>query len=119
MVATDNISAFDVVLPSLIQRKGELLNRISNFWFAHFEETIENHLISAEVKDFPEDCQKYAAILEGRSVLVKKTKMIQFEAIVRGYLAGSGFKDYKKSGEICGISLPEGLQLSGKLRCSR
>lgn len=115
MVATDQISAFDVVLPSLIPGKGALLTQISNFWFEHFKDQIKNHLVATEVKDFPEECQKYAEILEGRAVLVTKTEMVEFESIVRGYLSGSGFKDYKKTGQVCGIDLPQGLVNSAKL----
>jgi len=115
IVATDNISAFDVVLPSLIQGKGILLNQISNFWFNFSSKEIKNHLISTNVCDFPPECQEYKDILEGRSVWVWKTEMIELEAIVRGYLSGSGFRDYKNTGEICGIRLPEGLKESAKL----
>ncbi len=115
IVATDNISAFDVVLPSLIIGKGALLNKISNFWFDFSKDMIKNHIISAQVKDFPEECAEYSDILKDRSVLVWKTEMIELEAIVRGYLSGSGFKDYKKTGKICGIELPEGLTESAKL----
>jgi len=114
MVATDQISAFDVVLPSLIPGKGELLTQVSNFWFRHFSE-VPNHLISTEVADFPAPCRKYADILKGRSVLVKKTQLIEMEAIVRGYLSGSGFKDYKNTGKVCGIDLPPGLENASKL----
>ncbi|PCI30731.1 MAG: phosphoribosylaminoimidazolesuccinocarboxamide synthase [SAR324 cluster bacterium] len=115
IVATDQISAFDVVLPSLLAGKGALLNKISNFWFEHFNEEITNHLIATEVKDYPEECQEYADVLKDRSVLVWKTEMIEVEAIVRGYLSGSGYKDYLATGEVCGIKLPEGLQESAKL----
>ncbi len=115
IVATDNISAFDVVLPSLIDGKGALLNKISNFWFDFSKDLIKNHIISSQVEDFPEECQQYKEILVGRSVLVWKTEMIELEAIVRGYLSGSGFKDYTKTGKICGILLPEGLKESAKL----
>lgn len=115
MVATDQISAFDVVLPSLIPGKGAVLTQISNFWFEMFKTQIKNHLVATEVKDFPQACQKYADILQGRAVFVKRTKMIEFESIVRGYLSGSGFKDYKKSGSVCGIRLPEGLVNASKL----
>ena len=114
MVATDQISAFDVVLPSLISGKGELLTQVSNFWFDHFSD-IPNHIVATEVADFPPECQKYADILQGRSVLVKKCKMIELESIVRGYLSGSGFKDYQKTGSVCGIKLPAGLTNSAKL----
>lgn len=115
IVATDNISAFDVVLPSLITGKGKLLNKISNFWFDFSRDMIPNHLISADTADFPAECSEYNEILKDRSVLVWKTEMIQLEAIVRGYLSGSGFKDYQNTGKICGIELPAGLQESAKL----
>ncbi len=115
IVATDNISAFDVVLPSLIKGKGILLNKISNFWFDFTCKDIKNHIVSTEVSEFPKECQEYSTILKDRSVLVRKTEMIELEAIVRGYLSGSGYRDYVKTGAICGISLPSGLQESAKL----
>ncbi len=115
IVATDQISAFDVVLPSLINGKGILLNKISNFWFDFSSGIIKNHIISENVSDFPPECQEYKSVLKDRSILVWKTKMIELEAIVRGYLSGSGFKDYQNSGKICGIQLPAGLQESAKL----
>lgn len=115
IVATDQISAFDVVLPSLIKDKGIILNQISNFWFDFSKKTIKNHIIAVNVAEFPASCQKYADIIRDRSVLVWKTEMIEMEAIVRGYLSGSGFKDYQKTGKICGIQLPEGLKESAKL----
>ncbi len=114
MVATDQISAFDVVLPSLIPGKGQVLTEVSNFWFDHFKE-VPNHLIATEVEDFPQECQKYKDILKGRAVLVKKTELVEMEAIVRGYLSGSGFKDYQKTGRVCGIQLPPGLAHCAKL----
>jgi len=115
MVATDQISAFDVVLPSLIPGKGAMLTQISNFWFDHFKDQVKNHLVATEVSDFPQACQEYKEILQGRAVFVRKAKMIEFESIVRGYLSGSGFKDYTKTGEVCGIQLPTGLTNSAKL----
>ncbi len=115
IVATDNISAFDVVLPSLIKGKGIILNQISNFWFDFSQDSIKNHIISKNVEEFPDACQQYANVIRDRSVLVWKTEMIELEAIVRGYLSGSGFKDYLKTGHVCGIQLPEGLQESAKL----
>lgn len=115
IVATDNVSAFDVVLPSLIPGKGALLNKISTFWFDFSKDMIRNHVISTDVSDFPEACRPYLDVLKQRSVLVWKTEMIELEAIVRGYLSGSGFKDYKATGNICGIPLPAGLQESAKL----
>ncbi|MBU2513053.1 phosphoribosylaminoimidazolesuccinocarboxamide synthase [bacterium] len=115
IVATDNISAFDVVLPSQITGKGKLLNRISNFWFDFSKDIIPNHLISSNTSDFPAECFEYENVLKDRSVLVHKTEMIELEAIVRGYLSGSGFKDYMNTGKICGIELPIGLKESAKL----
>jgi phosphoribosylaminoimidazole-succinocarboxamide synthase len=115
IVATDQISAFDVVLPSLIKGKGIILNKISNFWFEFSQGSIKNHIISTDVETFPDECQEYAESIRDRSVLVWKTEMIELEAIVRGYLSGSGFKDYQKTGQICGIQLPAGLVESAKL----
>lgn len=115
IAATDNISAFDVVLPSLIPGKGILLNKISNFWFDFSSDLIKNHIISTDVADFPTECKPYLDILKDRSVLVWKTEMIELEAIVRGYLSGSGYKDYLENGKVCGIQLPQGLKESAKL----
>jgi len=114
MVATDQISAFDVVLPSLIPGKGAVLNQVSNFWFERFSD-VKNHIIATDVEDFPPECQKYKEILRDRSVLVVKTELVEMEAIIRGYLSGSGFKDYQKNGSVCGIALPEGLVNCAKL----
>ncbi|MDD5435135.1 MAG: phosphoribosylaminoimidazolesuccinocarboxamide synthase [Nitrospira sp.] len=115
LVASDRVSAFDVVLPNGVPGKGKLLTQISVFWFNVIKEIIPNHLISADVKDFPAVCQPAREILEGRSMLVKKAKPMPVECIVRGYLSGSGWKEYKKSGTVCGIKLPEGLIESAKL----
>ena len=115
IVVTDRVSAFDVILPSLMKGKGALLNKISNFWFDFSKDELKNHLITTDVSEFPRECQQYHDILKDRSVLVWKTAMIEMEAIVRGYLSGSGYKDYMKTGKICGISLPEGLKESAKL----
>ena len=115
MVATDRISAFDVVMPNPIPEKGEILTGISLFWFDIMKPLLPNHVISANVDDFPESCRPYADVLRGRSMLVKKTEPLPIECIVRGYLSGSGWNDYQASGEVCGIKLPEGLQESAKL----
>lgn len=115
IVATDRISAFDVILPDLIAGKGKILNKISNFWFDYFKNEIPNHIITADVTEYPKECQAYAPLLNERSVLVWKTELVEIEAIVRGYLSGSGFRDYQNTGEICGIRLPEGLVESAKL----
>ena len=115
LIATDRISAFDVVLPNGIPGKGRVLTQISLYWFRQMEDVIKNHLVATEVKDYPAVCRKYADQLEGRSMLVKKARPMPVECIVRGYLSGSGWKEYKKSGTVCGIKLPEGLVESSKL----
>lgn len=115
IVTTDRISAFDVIMNEAIPDKGYVLTQISAFWFRQMEDIIPNHIISTDVKDFPAECQKYAAQLEGRSMLVKKAKPLPVECIVRGYISGSGWKDYKATGAICGITLPAGLVESDKL----
>ncbi len=113
LVVSDRISAFDYILPSLIPNKGKLLNQISAFWFDFVKDIIPNHIISTNVKDFPAEFQKPE--FEGRSMLVKKLKMLPVECIVRGYITGSGWKSYQANGTVCGITLPEGLQESQKL----
>jgi phosphoribosylaminoimidazole-succinocarboxamide synthase len=115
LIATDRISAFDVVLPNGRPGKGRLLTQISLYWFRQMEGIIKNHIVATEVKDYPALCHAYADQLEGRSMLVKKAKPMPVECIVRGYLSGSGWKEYKKSGTVCGIKLPEGLPESAKL----
>jgi phosphoribosylaminoimidazole-succinocarboxamide synthase len=115
IVTSDRISAFDVIMNEGIPDKGYVLTQISAFWFHQMEDIIPNHIISTDVKDFPAECQKYADQLEGRSMLVKKAKPLPAECIVRGYLSGSGWKDYKATGSVCGIKLPEGLLESSKL----
>jgi len=114
-VTSDRISAFDFVLASEIPGKGKVLNRISAFWFGKLEGVIANHLVSVDVKDYPAEARKFAPQLEGRSMLVQKTEKLPVECIVRGYLAGSGWKEYLKSQSICGIRLPAGLRESEKL----
>ncbi len=113
LVVSDRISAFDYILPSLVPNKGKILNQISKFWFDYIKDVIPNHVISTDMKDFPEEFQ--TPEFEGRSMLVKKLKMIPVECIVRGYITGSGWKSYQKDGTVCGIALPEGLQESQKL----
>jgi phosphoribosylaminoimidazole-succinocarboxamide synthase len=115
IVTTDRISAFDVIMNEAIPDKGFVLTQISAFWFRQMEDIIPNHIISTEVRDFPASCQKYAAELEGRSMLVRKARPLPVECIVRGYISGSGWKDYRATGAICGIKLPEGLVESAKL----
>jgi phosphoribosylaminoimidazole-succinocarboxamide synthase len=115
IVTTDRISAFDVIMNEGIPNKGYVLTQISAFWFRQMEGIIKNHIISTEVTDFPKECQPYAEILAGRSMLVKKASPLPAECIVRGYLSGSGWKDYQQTGAICGIKLPEGLKESDRL----
>lgn len=115
MVATDRISAFDFILPDEIPFKGEVLNRISAFWFDKFADIVPNHLVSIDPADFPEEFAEYRDYLAGRAMLVKKAQMIPIECIVRGYLTGSGKKTYDENGTVCGIQLPEGLTEASKL----
>jgi phosphoribosylaminoimidazole-succinocarboxamide synthase len=115
MVATDRISAFDVVMPNPIPQKGVILTQISLFWFEMMRPLVDNHIISASVSDYPSVCQPYADMLKGRSVLVKKAQPLPIECIVRGYLSGSGWKSYQQNGQVCGIALPQGLQESDRL----
>ncbi|MDH7604858.1 MAG: phosphoribosylaminoimidazolesuccinocarboxamide synthase [Melioribacter sp.] len=115
IVSTDRISAFDVIMNEGIPFKGAVLNKISAFWFNFTKDIIDNHLISINVEDYPEECKPYIDVLKDRSMLVKKAELIPLECIVRGYITGSGWNDYKKTGSICGIKLPEGLVESEKL----
>lgn len=115
MVATDRISAFDVVMPNPIPEKGKILTQISLFWFEIMKSVLSNHVISANVDDYPEICRPYSDILSGRSMLVKKAEPLPIECIVRGYISGSGWNEYQVSGSVCGIKLPEGLKESDKL----
>ena len=107
IVTTDRISAFDVIMNEGIPDKGYVLTQISAFWFRQMEDIIPNHIISTEIKEFPAECRKYADVLEGRSMLVKKATPLPVECIVRGYISGSGWKDYKATGAICGHQTPE------------
>jgi phosphoribosylaminoimidazole-succinocarboxamide synthase len=115
IVATDRISAFDVVMPNPIPDKGTILTQLSKFWFDMTKEIVPNHVISTEVKDFPEECRPYQKMLRDRSMLVMKMDVLPIECVVRGYLSGSGWEEYKKTGEVCGIPLPKGLLDSSKL----
>lgn len=115
LVTTDRISAFDYILDDEIPYKGQVLTQLSLFWFDLLSDVVENHLISADVADLPEQFQPYADYLRGRFTLVKKADMFPVECIVRGYLTGSGLKDYQATGSLCGIALPEGLVNSSKL----
>ena len=115
MVATDRISAFDYVLGSGIPDKGRVLNQLSAFWFGRTGHIVTNHLISTDVAQYPESARAFASQLEGRSSLVRRTNPIQVECVARGYISGSGWKDYKATGEVCGIKLPNGLKESDRL----
>ena len=115
MVATDRLSAFDVIMPDPIPDKGKVLTQISIFWFDLMSEIVPHHLIEWDVAKFPSECQPYQDVLAGRSMLVKKVVPLPIECVVRGYLSGSGWKSYQKDGSVCGIALPAGLQESEKL----
>jgi phosphoribosylaminoimidazole-succinocarboxamide synthase len=115
IVATDRISAFDYILPTGIPRKGEVLNRISLFWFDFLKDLVPNHVITADVNKYPAMLWAHRAKLEGRSMLVERADMIQIECVARGYLSGSGWKEYRSAGSVCGIPLPVGLRESDKL----
>ena len=117
LVATDRISAFDVVLPDAIPRKGAVLTQMSKFWFDRIENAgiTGHHLVSADVDEFPEGLKAFRSELEGRSSLVKKCEPLAIECVVRGYLAGSGWKEYRSSGTVCGVDLPRGLVESSEL----
>lgn len=115
LVTTDRMSAFDVIMSSPIPYKGVILNNITLFWMEKFTHIVQNHLIESDVRRFPAALQPHADELEGRSVLVKRAKPLPVECIVRGYITGSGWKDYQKTGKVCGYTLPENLQESAKL----
>ncbi len=115
MVATDRISAFDVVMPEGIPDKGTILNQISLYWFDRMKNLVANHVIEGNAKHFPPACRPYADTLDGRSMLVLKSKALPIECVVRGYLSGSGWQSYQESGQICGIRLPSGLKESDRL----
>lgn len=115
MVASDRISAYDFVLPDEIPTKGEVLTRISAFWFDRFADLVPNHLVSMDVADFPEEFSQWADYLDGRAMLVRKARPLPVECIVRGYLTGSGKKTYDEDGTVCGIALPDGLVEASKL----
>ncbi|MFB0510166.1 MAG: phosphoribosylaminoimidazolesuccinocarboxamide synthase, partial [bacterium] len=112
IISTDRVSTFDIVLQDGIPDRGKVLTQLSCFWFNYFKDTIKNHLISAEVNEFPKDLQKHQTILDKRTMLVKKCQPIKVECVARGYLAGSGWKEYQKNGSVCGIKLPKGLSES-------
>ncbi len=115
IVATDRVSAFDWVLPSLIPYKGKVLTQLSKFWFDYVGLVCPNHLLATDVPDYPPALQSFQDVLEKRSMLVKKTEVIPVECVVRGYLSGSGWKEYKATGKICGIKIPKGLRESDRL----
>ncbi len=115
MVATDRISAYDVVLPDPVPNKGKVLTQISLFWFEIMKPHVDNHVLTGDVEQFPKVCRPYKDILKDRSMLVKKARTIPVECVVRGYISGSGWKSYRQSGSVCGIRLPEGLKESERL----
>jgi phosphoribosylaminoimidazole-succinocarboxamide synthase len=115
IVATDRISAFDYVLPQLIPDKGKILTQISLFWFDFFQDKVRNHLISSETSEYPAETQPFSSALAYRSMLVKKAEIVPFECVARGYIEGSGWKDYLETGSVCGIKLPSGLKRGDKL----
>jgi phosphoribosylaminoimidazole-succinocarboxamide synthase len=112
LIATDRISAFDVVLPSAIPMKGAVLTQLSRFWFGMMADVVKNHMLSSDVDEFPEHLQQHRNILHQRSMLVRKAAMFPVECVVRGYLSGSALKEYRESGFVCGIQLPQGLRES-------
>jgi len=115
IIATDRISAFDVIMPAPVPDKGRVLTQLSKFWFDLTKEIVSNHVLSTEVRDYPQECRPYQGVLKGRSMLVVKTDVLPIECVVRGYLSGSGWEEYKKTGKVCGIVLPKGYVESSKL----
>jgi len=115
IIATDRISAFDYILASGIPDKGRVLTQLSLFWFDYLRGVMPNHVLATRVEDYPAELHPFADQLEGRSMLVKRAKMIDVECVARGYISGSGWKDYKTNGSVCGIPLPAGLEESGRL----
>src|SRR6266436_5828620 len=115
IVATDRLSAFDVVLPTPIPHKGKVLTQMSAFWFDYFKDVVPNHVVSTKVDQYPKDLHRFRDQLEGRSMLVKKARVFPIECVARGFLTGSGLKDYNKTGRVCGIQLPAGLRDSDRL----
>jgi phosphoribosylaminoimidazole-succinocarboxamide synthase len=115
IVATDRISAFDCVLPTPIARKGEVLTQLSRFWFDKLSRITSHHLVTADIEEMPESVRRHSETLRGRSMYARRTEVFPVECVVRGYLVGSGWKDYKRTGEVCGHKLPEGLRESDQL----
>jgi len=115
IVSTDRLSAFDVILPDPIPDKGRVLNKLSLFWMTRTQDIVPNHLITADVDEYPDECRKSSELLEGRSMLVRKAETFPVECVARGYIIGSGWKDYQSTGSLCGISMPPGLKQAEKL----
>ncbi len=115
IISTDRLSAFDVILPNPIPDKGKVLNKLSLFWMKKMEQICPNHIITADVNAYPDECRQFASVLEGRSVFVKKAEVFPVECVARGYIIGSGWKDYQRTSAVCGIRLPTGLQQAQKL----
>jgi len=115
IVATDRISAFDCVMPQGIPDKGRILTQVANYWFGATADIVPNHLVATKVEDYPAELKPFVEALQGRSILVRRTEPLPIECVVRGYLAGSGLKEYEASGTVCGISLPTGLRLADRL----
>lgn len=115
IVCCDRISAYDHVLDPGVPGKGKILNQLTNFWFSETADLLPNHLLATDVADFPAELGRHADQLEGRSVLVRKAEVVPYECVARGYLAGSGYRDYKATGKVCGIELPDGLRRADKL----
>jgi phosphoribosylaminoimidazole-succinocarboxamide synthase len=115
LVATDRLSAYDHVLRPAIPGKGKVLTQLSSFWFERLGDSVPNHLLATDPADFPAEVRPHAALLAGRAVLVRKTAVVPFECVARGYLAGSGYREYRQSGRVCGIELPPGLALASRL----
>ena len=115
LVATDRLSAYDHVLRPAIPGKGKVLTQLSSFWFGRLGDSVPNHLLATDPADFPAAARPHAALLAGRAVLVRKTAVVPFECVARGYLAGSGYREYRQSGRVCGIELPPGLALASRL----
>ncbi len=115
IVASDRISAFDFILPTGIPNKASVLTDLSKYWFSYTKDIVKNHFLTSNVDEFPEEAKQYRDILEGRSMLVKKTELIPIECVVRGYIVGSGWKEYLEKGTVCDIKLPKGLEQAAKL----
>jgi phosphoribosylaminoimidazole-succinocarboxamide synthase len=115
IVASDRLSAYDHILRPGIPGKGKVLNQLSNFWFEHVADQVPHHLLATDPRDFPRELAPFAELLRGRAVLVRRTRVVPFECVARGYLAGSGYREYTAGGEVCGIPLPSGLQRASRL----